>query len=324
MRPARLALLCCCLALPLQAIGQEKGQETAPDGGRVTAPLLQRVDPGRFSEDPADMAYGAYQRGYYLTALNLATPLALAGNAAAQTLVGEIYSRGLGVRKDLARATEWYGQAAGQGDAEAQFQLAMILIDGGAEFGDARRAGDLLRRAADAGHHMAQFNYAQWLTNDQPGPAGLTAASSYYQKAAEGGLADAQFAMAELYRSGVGGRPRDLGIARTWLERAARQNHDTAQIDLGAFLIEGLGGERDMKAGFGWTMRAARAGNVAAQNRVALLYRAGIGVEPDSIAAASWYMRARQAGLVDPVMEDHLAGLTDDQIELATRQARVL
>lgn len=320
MRSCRLALLCCCALLPLQATAQE----TAPDGGRVTSPLLENVDPGRFPENPADVAYGAYQRGYYLTALNLATPLALAGNASAQTLIAEIYSRGLGVRQDLVKATEWYGQAAEKGDAEAQFQLAMILIDGGAEFGDGQRAGELLLKAADAGHLMAQFNYAQWLTTNQPGPAGVSKAVDYYRKAAEGGLADAQYAMAEIYRNGAGGLGRDLGIARTWLERAARQNHDTAQIDLGAFLIEGLGGERDLKAGFGWTMRAARAGNVAAQNRVALLYRAGIGVEPNSVTAASWYMRARQAGLVDPVMEDHLAGLTDDEIELAARQARVL
>jgi TPR repeat protein len=321
MRRWRLFLVLLSISWPMEA---GLAQETAPDGGRVTTPRAEAIDPGRFSDDPADMAYGAFQRGYYLTALNLATPLAIAGSAPAQTLIAEIYSRGLGVRQDLATATEWYDKAAAQGDTEAQFQLAMILIDGGEEFGDHRRAGQLLERAAEAGHLMAQFNYAQWLIDDNQGTTGLARAVDYYDRAAQGGLADAQYAMAEVYRNGVAGRSRDLGIARTWLERAARQNHDTAQIDLGAFLIEGIGGERDLEAGFGWTMRAARAGNIAAQNRVALLYRSGIGVEPDSIAAAAWYMRARAAGLVDPLMEDHLAGLTDDQIGLAARQARVL
>ena len=317
----RLLLWSTCLALP---VATAQAQEAGPDGGRVTPPIMKQLDPDRFSDDPADIAYGAFQRGHYLTALNLATPLALAGNASAQTLIAEIYSRGLGVKKDLATATEWYEKAAAQGDVQAQFQLAMILIDGGEEFGDPQRAGELLERAANADHHMAQFNYAQWLIDRNPGHTGLARAVDYYEKAAEGGLADAQYAMAEIYRNGVAGKSRDLGIARTWLERAARQNHDTAQIDLGAFLIEGLGGERNLKEGFGWTMRAARAGNVAAQNRVALLYRAGIGVEPDSVTAAAWYMRARAAGLVDPVMEDHLDGLTEEQIEMAAREARVL
>src|SRR5690606_7443436 len=88
----------------------EAGQveNTTPD---ISAPI--NPDPGmvrrsRFSERPSDAAYGAFQRGYYLTALNLATPLALEGDAAAQTLIGEIYSRGLGVRRDLAMAIEWY------------------------------------------------------------------------------------------------------------------------------------------------------------------------------------------------------------------------
>ena len=152
MNLRRLALSTACIAAWVApALGQ-----SVPDGGRVTAPLLDRVDPGRFSDDPADMAYGAFQRGYYMTALNLATPLALAGNAPAQTLIAEIYSRGLGVRMDLATATEWYEKAADQGDTEAQFQLAMILLDGGAEFGDGRRAGTLLRQAADAGHRSEE------------------------------------------------------------------------------------------------------------------------------------------------------------------------
>src|SRR5690606_25456724 len=103
------------------------------------------VDPGRFTTRPTDLAYGAYQRGYYLTALNVATPLALAGNAAAQTLIAEIYLRGLGVRLDIAKATEWYEKAAAQGVSEAVFQLAMILLDGGEQFGDRDRAWQLMR-----------------------------------------------------------------------------------------------------------------------------------------------------------------------------------
>src|SRR5690606_4730628 len=60
----------------------------APD---AVAPDPDAVRRSRFSERPSDAAYGAYQRGYYITALNLATPLALEGDAAAQTLIAEIY-----------------------------------------------------------------------------------------------------------------------------------------------------------------------------------------------------------------------------------------
>ncbi|MBE0693598.1 MAG: sel1 repeat family protein, partial [Aquamicrobium sp.] len=109
-----------------------------------------------------------------------------------------------------------------------------------------------------------------------------------------------------------------------WLALAAAQNHDTAQIELGTMLIEGEGGARDEKAGFSWLMRAAAAGNPAAQNRVAKLYRAGIGTEPDRVTAAAWYLRARRAGLVDPVMEDQLDGLTEEELDEARKRAGAL
>lgn len=311
MRRLLLPVALLLAALPAAA------QPTGPDGGRVTSPDPEAVDPGRFSPRPADIAYGAYQRGYYLTALNLATPLALAGDAAAQTLIAEIYSRGLGVRPDIGTATEWYEKAAAQDVPEAVFQLAMILLDGGEEFGDTARARALTEQAADAGHRMAQFNFAQMLLAGDEEGQDVARAVSYYERAARGGLADAQYAMAQVYRHGAGGVAADQAEARRWLERAAGQGLDTAQIELGSWLVE-RSGESDQKAGFAWLMRAATAGNPAAQNRVAKLYRAGVGVEPDRIQAASWYLRARRAGLVDLVMEDQLAGLTDEELALAT------
>ena len=91
-----------------------------------------------------------------------------------------------------------------------------------------------------------------------------------------------------------------------WLAQAARQNYDTAQIDLAAWMIEGRGGARDCKAGFGWMKQAAEGGNVAAQNRLAKLYMEGIGTDPDLILAGAWYIVARRAGLIDPEMDDFL------------------
>lgn len=339
MRCAALFLTALLASLPISAGAAPEAGEATSEAGEakdaspeVTLPDISApIDPdpdavkrSRFAERPSDAAYGAFQRGYYLTALGLATPLALEGDAASQTLIGEIYSRGLGVRRDLAKAIEWYGKAAEQKTPEAMFQLAMVLHDGGEAFGDKARAAALIEEAADAGHRLAQFNFAQLLVDRDISPEGQERAASYYEKAARAGLADAQYAMAEIYRQGFAGKPVDLVKTRHWLELAAIQNHDTAQIELGAMLVEGAGGERDEKAGFAYLMRAAVAGNAAAQNRVAKLYRAGIGVEPDRVVSAAWYLRARKAGLTDPVMEDQLDGLTDEELDEARKQAGAL
>src|SRR5690606_34539823 len=149
---------------------------------------------------------------------------------------------------------------------------------------DPQEAYALMQEAAEAGNRLAQFNFAQMLVDREGGTKGLAKAVPYYERAAEAGLADAQYAMAQLYANGVGGRKKDDAEARRWLLLAARQNYDTAQLDLGTWLVEGRGGPRDHEGGFGWLKLAAQGGNVAAQNRIAKLYMGGIGIEPDSIA----------------------------------------
>lgn len=289
----------------------------AQDGGAVTGPQASEVAPSRFGTRAPDPAYGAYQRGLYITALRLALPRAEEGDRAAQTLAAEIYARGLGVARDSAEAARWYEAAAEQGVAEAQFQTALILLDGEYLPRDEARAAELMTAAADAGNPMAQFNLAQILL-DQGDEAEAT---GWLERAAETGLPDAQYALALVIASRDGA---DFEAARRWLARAAHQNYDTAQIELGSWLVEGVGGTRDMEAGFAWIELAARGGNVAARNRLAKLYWTGMGVEGDRIAAAAWYMLARQGGLTDPVMEEFLVGLSEEQIEAArTRMAEL-
>jgi TPR repeat protein len=287
-------------------------------------PSANAVDPSRFGARQPDAAYGAYQRGLYKTAYNLALVRANDGDAAAQTLVAEILSRGLGVPLNAAEAAKWYQRAAEQGVPQAQFQYALMLLDGRYVKKDERQAHALLQAAAEAGNTLAQFNFAQLLVSEDPGDAGLARAVPYYERAAATGLADAQYAMAQIYANGVGGKKQDDVRARRLLVLAARQNYDTAQIDLGQWMIDGRGGDRDLKSGFGWTKLAADGGNVAARNRLAKLYMAGIGVEPDSILAAAWYIVARRAGLIDDEMEDFLRGLTDDEMKQALQKANRL
>jgi TPR repeat protein len=313
-------LLLCVLAVFAAAVTPA----VAADGDRPNAVMADKVDPLRFGSKPADPAYGAFQRGLYKTALNLAMPRAKEGDSAAQTLVAEILSRGLGVKRDETEAAKWYQLAAEQGVPEAQFQYALMLIDGRFVEKDKKQAFALMQAAAEAGNALAQFNYAQLLVEHDPGQRGIEQALPYYERAANAELADAQYAMSQILANGVTGKKPDEAEARKWLVRAARQNFDTAQLDLGTWMISGRGGERDLKSGFAWLKRAAEGGNVAAQNRVAKLYMQGIGTDADSIFAAAWYILARRAGLFDPLMDDFMNGLTPEELKTALGRANRL
>jgi TPR repeat protein len=264
-----------------------------------------------------DDAYGAFQRGYYLTAFQKALPRAQLGDPAAQTLIAELMAQGLGVKRDTKDAAFWYGKAAEGGDPTAMFKYALILMEGRDVPRDQKKADEWMRKAADAGQPSAEFNVAQMLTAENPGLKGLQMALPYYEKSAEQGIADAQYAVSQLYLNLPDLPPEKKARAREWLSRAANAGFDTAQLDMGIWLINGTGGTQDLENGFNWMRVAAYRGNVVAQNKLAHLYINAIGTKQDPVAAATWYVISRRAGLKDPELEDFYQGIEDYQQKAA-------
>ncbi|WFU46999.1 tetratricopeptide repeat protein [Sinorhizobium terangae] len=268
-----------------------------------------------------DDAYGAFQRGYYLTAMDLALPRAQLGDPAAQTLVASILEQGLGVARNAKEAAFWYGQAANNGDPAAMFKYALILVEGRYVKRDRKKSEELMKKAADLGNASAQFNYGQTLVADMPGEKGLKAAMPYYEKSAEQGIADAQYALSQIYINVDGIEENKRARAREWLLRAARAGFDTAQLDIAIWFVEGIAGDRNLEEGFAWMKRAAEGGNVVAQNRLSHLYVNAIGTRPDPVEAAKWYVLSRRAGLKDDALEDFYLGLNETQQKSALAAA---
>ena len=106
------------------------------DGAQAHGDDKARAGAGRpanadFDDPNVDLVYGAYQRGHYKTAFDLATKRAQYDrDPKAMTMLGELYANGLGVKRDYAKAAEWYQRAADAGDREGMFALAMMRLSG--------------------------------------------------------------------------------------------------------------------------------------------------------------------------------------------------
>jgi TPR repeat protein len=106
---------------PAQAQTSKQPAKPAPKNPAPasTAPVQAAPD--------GDVAFGAYQRGLYLTALIEAQKRMEQNNdPKAMTLLGELYANGLGVGMNDAKAAELYKRAADRGDREAMLQLGMM------------------------------------------------------------------------------------------------------------------------------------------------------------------------------------------------------
>ncbi|WP_209715671.1 tetratricopeptide repeat protein [Duganella sp. 1411] len=134
----------------------------------------------------------AYNNKNYALALKEIAPLAKAGNADAQHLLGLMYYMGRGVKQDYKQALAWHRKAALQGKADAQYVVGAMYYTGNAVIQDHKQAVGWFRKAAEQGH------------------------------------ADAQQVMGLMYRYHMGGMPQDNVIAYMLWNLAAAKGSATA------------------------------------------------------------------------------------------------
>ena len=100
----------------------------------------------------------AHERGDYAMAYRLFLPFAKQGDAKAQYSLALMYDNGQGVPQDYVEAVKWYRKAADQGVADAQNNLALMYGNGQGVPQDYAEAMKWYRKAAEQGNASAQSN----------------------------------------------------------------------------------------------------------------------------------------------------------------------
>lgn len=249
------------------------------------------------------------------------------GNAKAQCDLGHMYLFGQEVKRDYAKAAEWYNKAAENGDFTAQFNLAMMYFKGSgvrqnyikaaglfhksAEQGniaaqnnlggmylhgygvkqDYAKALELFRKAAEQGDAMAQNNLGTMYDKGYGMKQDYTKAVELYHKAAEQGLAEAQFNLGAMYENGAGVK-QNYSKAVELYSKAAEQGFLPALANLGTLYFDM---HNYVKAAELYR-KGAEQGDAYAQNNLATLYLDGKGVKQDYKKAAELYRQAAEQG----------------------------
>lgn len=269
-----------------------------------------------------DLAYGAYQRGYYLTAFAVATKrVEDHADPAAMTLLAVLYGNGFGVPKDDAKAAQWYKIAADRGDREAMFGLAMFRISGRGGPRDRDDAAKLFAAAAKLGHPSAAYNLGLLYLEGQIFPQDYARGAELFRQAAEAGSPEAQYALAALYKEGRG-VPKDPVQATRWLAAASLGDHLDAHVEYAIALFNGTGIEKNEAAAIALLQRAARRGAPLAQNRLARVLAYGRGAAADPKEAIKWHLVSKAAGASDPGLDEFAAKQTEEVRAAAEKAAR--
>ena len=132
-----------------------------------------------------------------------------------------------GVKQDYARAAYWYGKAAAQGLAPAQYRLGTLYERGKGVARDLEAAQGWYERAAGLGNVKAMHNAAVLAASSDGHKPDYARAFKWFSLGAAHGLKDSQYNLAVLLEHGLGTQV-NLSEAMFWYTQAGKQNDTDA------------------------------------------------------------------------------------------------
>ena len=271
-------------------------ERASEQGLESAAELLKLLKAAK--EHPFDLGVACLKQEDFEQAVLFFRIAAEQGDAKAQFNLALCYSQGKGVEENQSEAVRWYRAAAEQGDQKAAEALARLRKKEAAE-------AFILGVAC---HEKGEY----------------TQAVQHFRTAAESGDATAQFNLAVFYEQGEGVE-QDQAEAVHWYLKAADQGNAKAQYNLAICYARGEGVEKNLDTAITWAERAheqgledaeeflfalklkreaakphfliaAERGDANAQFDLALRYADGDGVEQDQSKAVHWYQKAAEQG----------------------------
>ena len=158
-----------------------------------------------------------------------------------------------------------------------------------------RKEFEAIKAKADQGDAHAQWSLALYYQLGAYVPKDAAEAVKWYRKAAEQGHAESQLTLGYDYDHGDG-VAKDAVESVKWYRRAAEQGHASAQFNLGIDYYKGDGVTKDVGEAAKWFRKAAEQGHAGAQYAFGLCYVAGSGVTKDAEEAAKWFRKAAEQG----------------------------
>jgi TPR repeat protein len=150
------------------------------------------------------------------------------GSTSAMVELGVLYGTGAGVAKDEAAARKLFERAAAAGNPRGVTNLA--ALGGASTSTDPARGRELLSKSAET-NAEAQYQLGLMLADGTGGPKDDVAARAMFEKAAAQNHPGALERMGAFAQEGRGG-PKDSAAAKSYYQRAADLGNEDAKAEL--------------------------------------------------------------------------------------------
>ncbi len=263
--------------------------------GKVMGEVTEKADREKTAEEYLRIAERCRQNGENEGVVRACEIAIKEYDAAdAKKLLADCYMTGCGVRKDEAKAAEWYNKAAYQGNVRAKYALACAFRNGAGVLPNENQADKWLQEAAAEGCADAQFELAKQYRHECLAERGTgedrKEAARWFYAAAKQGHADAQWFYARCCEKGWG-IEKNEAEAFEWYQKAAENECCPAKYSLGVCYQYGIGISKNISRAVKLYTEAAEQGERFARNDLAVCYAKGIGVEKNTKRAVELFVK---------------------------------
>lgn len=183
-----------------------------------------------------------------------------------------------------------------------------------------------IQAKADKGDAEAQFNLGMIFLEGTEIPKDLEKGRMWLERAAQSGFAKAQFNLGVMYYQGIDGVKQNLPKARVWFYEASQKKDMLALFNLGVMAYRGEGGRQSFDAAKTSFTSAATLGYAEAAYNLGVMYAKGEGVKRDTLEAIGWFMIAEAQGSTKAgeIAATLKGGLSEEDLKKANERAVAL
>ena len=218
------------------------------------------------------------------------------GSIPAQISLGRVYSTGKDLTPDYEEALYWFSKASSQHNALAQFYLAQMYEYGTGVEKNPQKAFELYEESANSGEPQSQYMLGRWYQYSTDPKLDL--AAKWYHKAAKQNNTDAMMAIAEMYRS------QNAKEMILWYLRAAEKGNIQARLKLIEIYLHGTR-ETSPKPEMAF-QQAEILDNQSVEEGtywLGYMYHRGMGTESDTTKAKSILQPIAESGNIQAKLE---------------------
>jgi len=203
----------------------------------------------------------------YAEALKNYQQASIKGDANGDYNLALMYFYGKGVPVDFQKAKFLFTEAANKGDAEAMAQLGGINFTGLGQTRDVQQGLVWFKKAADLGNADALYELGLLSETGTINRVDFAAALKFYHSAADKGNERAMLALARMYHYGLGVE-KDLRTSADFYQILADRQNAYAQYVLGTFYLQGTAGEQSLDKGKQLLQQASENGSMEARQEL--------------------------------------------------------